>query len=710
MAKKTSKTNALLEQAQARFKVSLEAEEKQREREKADLEFVIPENQWDAEAKKARKGDGITPGRPMLSISRLDQPMQLILNQMRSADLGVLIHPVSEEATDDTAETIQGIYRHIERKSRAEIARYWAFARAVPAGRGYYRVLTDWDDEGGDPSDQKIVIKRILHQDGVFLDPSAEEPDFSDGKYAFVVAWMKADEFKRKYPNANAAPSNKFDWEGLRKEAPEWVREDDVLVAEYWYKDFTADSDRDEWTVKRAMVCGWDILEKPVGWPGKWIPIVPVFGREVQPYSSERMWNGIVRPARDGQKLHNFAASSAVEAMSIEPKTPFIGSVKAIAGYEKLWQQANIKNYSVLPFNDWDAETGQPIQRPERAQVDGSRMQLSLQVLQMSDQFIQAATAIFEPSLGRLTGQEQSGRQVLALQQQADAATGHFLQNLADISMTYEAKIILDLIPKIYDRQGRITRMIYGDDKKSKPVMLGQPFVMDPQSKRPMPIPQNQPIPENAKTYNLAEGVYDVSVSVGKSYQTRLDEGSDKIWELMTQRPELFMMMGDIALGFTDWPGASEMADRMKKIIEKQMPGVMEGEDGQPTPEQMMGIIQQLQQQLQAGQAQMQAMAKALETEQVKRESQEKIAQMGNETKLTIAQDNNQTKLALEQMSAKMGGISAMLEKLMSADQREHESSEAELDRDHDVEMEVVKSELTPPPMQFPQSPKGRSE
>jgi hypothetical protein len=125
------------------------------------------------------------PARPMLSFPTLDQPVQLVLNQERAAKLGIRVHPLSEDADDDTAEALQGLYRRIEVDSRANVARSWAFDRAVKAGRGVYRILTEYaDEEGGHPSDQRIVIKRILHQGSVYLDPFAQEADWSDGEWA----------------------------------------------------------------------------------------------------------------------------------------------------------------------------------------------------------------------------------------------------------------------------------------------------------------------------------------------------------------------------------------------------------------------------------------------------------------------------------------------------------------------------------------------
>ena len=56
------------------LKLSSESDSAQRIREREDLAFQVAENQWTEEAKKARSG------RPMLSISLLHQPMQLVQN------------------------------------------------------------------------------------------------------------------------------------------------------------------------------------------------------------------------------------------------------------------------------------------------------------------------------------------------------------------------------------------------------------------------------------------------------------------------------------------------------------------------------------------------------------------------------------------------------------------------------------------------------
>ena len=117
----------LLDVAKKRFKLAQETEDRQRQREKDDLRFQVPEEQWDKDARKQRQGEAVdgvpTPARPILSIPKLDQPIQLVLNQERAAKLGVSIQPLSPDAGEEAAVIIEGLYRRIERDSQASIAR-----------------------------------------------------------------------------------------------------------------------------------------------------------------------------------------------------------------------------------------------------------------------------------------------------------------------------------------------------------------------------------------------------------------------------------------------------------------------------------------------------------------------------------------------------------------------------------------------------------
>ena len=709
----------LLRTAKERFKHAQEAENKQRTREKDDLRFQVPEEQWDEDARRQRLGqavDGVpTPARPILSIPKLDQPIQLVLNQERAAKLGVSIQPLSPDAGVEDAIILEGLYRRIERDSQAHVARSWAFDRAVKCGRGAYRVRTEFDESSDNPSDQVIRIERILHQEAVYFDPSATKPDFSDGEWAFIATWMPLATFKREFPNAQEDFSDEA-FADLVNAAPEWVRGDGekaaVLVAEYFFKqhsyqDVTVGNGqtrkKDVVTVKWAKINGFEVLEEGE-LDGKWIPLIPVIGKELQPFDSERRWTGIIGPAKDAQRLYNYAASQAVELAALEPKAPYVGAEGQFDGHESEWQQANIRNFPYLEYKQVDVQ-GKPAPPPQRVQVDMGRLGPSMQLLQQADQFIQITSATFDPSLGRESAREKSGKAIMALQQQGDSANSHYMHNLADISMNYEARVVLDLIPKIYDRPGRLARTL-DEEGESETIMLNQPFYTDPETKQPIPVeegqqppapmePQGQsgmppPAPPKVKHYDLSKGIYSVAISIGKQRQTALQESAEEIGQILQAQPNLMPLLGPIYFENRDFPGARQIAKVLKQVRDKQFPDLDGDAEGQPSPEQLKAQIGQMGQQMEMMGAQLEAAIKAIETDQAKQQATLLKAQMDNETKLRIAQGDNETKLALAE-------ISSRLDEFLEALKVRHQADENEADRELDASKVLAAPALAVP-------------
>ena len=674
-----------------RFKASRDAYERQRQREQDDLAFQVPELQWDADSRRQREGTVIgnvaIPPRPTLSISKLDQPVQLVLNQQKAAHLGVNIHPLSEDANADTAEMLQGLYRHIERDSRAQQARGWAFERAVKAGMGFYRVNTVYDEHCGSPFDQKIVLQRILQQDMVLLDPSAQEPDWSDGEYAFVCTWLSIDRFKREYPQSAMAEYDTRALQALVRDVPDWVRADGetqnaVLIAEYFRIEYVdreyvqlsdgrvvfadALTPEDEALVRPeaqrravkeprvwwSVINGIEELTPAQEWNGRFIPIIPVLGRELQPFDGERRFVGMIRPAKDGQRLFNYAASNAVEIAALEPRAPFLMAEGQNEGYERMWEQANTRNFPSLIYKPTTI-AGQPAPPPQRVPVDASRMSTSMALMQQADAFIQTTTAVFDPALGRINQSERSGRALLALQQQSDAGTSHYIANLADIAMTYEAKVVLDLIPRIYDRPGRVVQLLNGEDDSSQ-ALINQPFVTDPRTGRPQPLPPGPRAVGQVKHYDLSTGAYGVSVSVGRSYQTRLQEGADEIGQILQAAPQLMPLIGPIYFKFRDFPGAREIADLLKKQRAQLFPFLREDEQGGPPPEV---LVPQLQQQVQQMQQQLAQAAEVIKTEQVKHSAQLELERLKVQADLQLQGMKNAAQIEVKKIDALTKGV-----------------------------------------------------
>ena len=741
-----------LKQALDRFKMGSDADVDQRHREVDALRFQVPDLCWPTDVKDQRKpqliGGVAIPQRPMLSIPSLDHPIQLVLNAEKAAHLGVSVHPLSDEASDDTAEVIQGLYRRIEVESRAGLARSWAFERAVKAGRGYYRVITEPDPDSDDAFDQRILIKRILQQGSVVLDPFSQEPDYSDGQWAFLTNDMPWETYKRRYPQSQMASYSDEELSTIGTTTQHWVSGSEgaaraVRVAEYYRLEYetsrkvllddgsesidddipegrTARTGADARTkVEKKPILYWSTinaieeLEPKQAMDGRYIPIIPVVGRELIPFEAERRWVGMIEPNKDAVRLLNYSASSAVEMASLETKAPYTMVEGQEQGHEQEWQLANVRNFPYLRYRNVSLN-GTPAPPPQRTQVDTSRLGPSMLLLQQAREFIHEGTGAYESALGQQATNAKSGRAVLALQNQHTAGSSHFLDNLAEISLTYEAKVVLDLIPFIYDRPGRVARILDREDN-AKTVMLNQPFTMNPQTKRPMaamPPPQSPPsqppqmgmgMPPQGPPmgmpgappappprpqgkvlhYDLKKGRYGVVVSIGKSYKSRNEEGADEMGNLFQANPSLFPILGDIYLKFRDFPGHLEAAERVKKML----PPPLQAKDNGPDPQQLQQQLQQAGQMVEQLTKALDEKTKLLEMDGQKLQMQAQTAQSDQQAKLEIERMRNETQLAITEMKIRADEATAMLQAQVSREEltltQRHQQEMAAMQANH---------------------------
>jgi len=654
------------------YKIAEAAESAQRRREKEDLACQTGEGIWPEDVKQSRGASRVggipIPPRPMLSVATMDEPVQLVLNQEKAAHLGVNIHPLTEDASDDTAVVLQDLYRQIETDSRANLARDWAFDRSTKAGRGVYEIRAEYDYDTGVPGDQKLVIKRLLYQTAAYFDPFAQEPDWSDGERALVVEDMPFTTYKRRFSKSAMASLDDSGLTQIGTEQADWIGGDGpesrtVRLAKYYYVEHASQTveaggrtfEHDTRRVKCCLHNAIEVLER-YEWGGKYIPLVPTIGRELQPIGGERRWIGMIHNAKDGARLTNYAASGAVEIASLEPKAPFELDPETIEGYEEFWQNANTRNFPYLPFHR--TVNGQPVAPPQRVQIDVGRLGPNMTLLGMGKDFVQSAMATFDPALGKQPTAHRSGRAIVALQDQTVEGTSHYVTNLADISMTYEAMVILDAIPYYYDRPGRILTLRNDQDKQRR-VMVNAPHTIDPQTQRPVPVPMNGNgggMPPEAKHYDLKKGRYGVTVTISKSYKSRLEQGQNELGDILTASPELMPIIGPEYFKFRDTPGGQEIARLLKKMRDHQMPWLSDD------PNIAAGSLPQLQQENAELKQKLQEAEDILKTDALKQRAQIQIATGKDQTALEVHRMDNETKLAVAELGAKIERLSLFLE------------------------------------------------
>src|SRR5439155_15294895 len=121
--------------AKKRFKQAEEADQRQRQREKADLRSYAL-GPWSEDDIKARQAQPATssglppvPARPTMVIPLVQEPIRQVLNAERGSDLGIELVPADDFAAltgpgDETEiELREGLIRRIQRESEAQDAR-----------------------------------------------------------------------------------------------------------------------------------------------------------------------------------------------------------------------------------------------------------------------------------------------------------------------------------------------------------------------------------------------------------------------------------------------------------------------------------------------------------------------------------------------------------------------------------------------------------
>lgn len=609
---------AVLKESRKRFQRCVAWEKTFRARFIEDVKFCEGDSdnlyQWPEAIRTRLEGDN----RALLTINKTKQHCLDVMNDARQSRVAIKIRATGGGASAESAQVFMGVVRHIEYISNAATAYQHGLSFSVRGGVGYWRVVTDYAND--DSFDQEIFIRRVKDPLSVYLDPDINEFDGSDANFGFVFTDLPKDEAERQYPEIkdHSGGASVFD------SGDTWAGEDEVRIAEYWrrveVKDRLLaypDPDREgEIKVARASDLDAKLVEallklpdtktrpikshrvewfKIVGdtivdegdWLGAYIPIVRCIGEETV-IEKELDRKGHTRALKDPQRMFNYNASGSVEFGALQSKTPWVAPADAIETYETYWETANTQNHGVLPYNHRDDE-GQEIPRPERQQPP-TGAPVFMQGMQDAAEWMRMVSGQYQADMGAPSN-ERSGAAINARQRQGDNATYHFLDHQG-VAIRYTGKILIDLIPKVYDTK-RVVEIMAEDGTRNT-------VQIDPQS--PQALQEIAETRDEAATiFNPAVGRYEVESDVGPAFATQRQEAWNAYVQILTQNKDLVHIIGDLAFKCADFPGAEEIAERLKRMVPQQAL-----QDG-PSPDlvaaqqqiaQMHGLVQTLAQKL----------------------------------------------------------------------------------------------------------------
>jgi hypothetical protein len=657
--------SAIIRECQEALKIAVEAESQNRAEALLDLKFAAGD-QWPAFIQTARELEH----RPCLTINKTDSFVRQAVNNMREQRPRISVHPVADGADKEKARVIAGLIRHIQVNSNADTAYDTGADFQVRMGWGYWRVASRYVRE--DSFDQELYIDRVRNPFTVYMDPNSTAPDGSDAEWCIITDLVTKKQFERKYPRAQWVDFRAL---GSGDDLHVWARQDEIRIAEYWKVEHTADvlcmlsngqvrykSQIDMAALKAAGISvahernstrrrvmwykmtALEVLETRE-WPGRWIPVVPVYGAEYE-LEGKVIRYGMVRALQDPQRMYNFWRSAETEVVALAPKAPWLVAEEQIEGYEDVWNAANQKSYAYLPYKP-TVQDGTPVPPPQRLEPQGMPA-AQINAAMGASEDMKAVAGMFDPALGA-EGQETSGVMVQRRQRQSDMSNFHFYDNLCR-SIRHTGKIILDLIPHYYDTERTIR--IIGEDGVPSSMTINQKHLDEAGAIA-------------AVLNDVTVGEYDVVIDTGPGYQTKRQDAADHMLQMLATPlgEKVSAIADDIVFRQFDWPGADLIADRLAAANP-----IAQAAQNLPDniPEEAKSLIAQLQAQNQQLGQQVQQLTLdqkyRLSVEQVKQAGQDRRTEMQDMTKRHDVESRDATAVTVQHMQDQIALILAHLD------------------------------------------------
>jgi hypothetical protein len=531
-------------------------------------------------------------------------------------------------------------------------------------GWGYWRVLTEW--EAPDSLKLVLVLRRVTNPFTVYLDPSHQDPTGADAKWGFITDLIPRQEFEDKWPDHDPMP---FTEAGLGESQKNWINKDEVRIAEYFELEYETrtyvelsnghegwEDELDDITqgylkrgkievideresrvpkVKWFKVSAVDILMER-DWLGSSIPIIKIIGDETN-IEGKATYSGIVRNAKDPQRMYNYWKTAETELIALAPKAPFIGEEGQFEGHEDEWKNSNIRSQPYLSYKGTSLN-GVPIPPPQRQQFAGVPAGV-VQAAQGAAQDLMATTGVRFDASPNERMIDESGKAIRELRRSGDLGNFHYVDNLAR-SLRRTGEIMIELIPVVYS-DARVLTILREDDKEEQ-------VKIDPSLPKASGE-MRKADGKKMKIFNPKYGKYGVTVTIGPSYATKRIEASENMIQFARALPQTAALIADLIAKNQDWPGAEEIAARLAKTL----PPNLLAPDMKDVPPQVQALLQsqdaqvkELGQKLQAAILQLndKKADRALEADSINKDFEAKLLKIVSdmETKMASVQEKAQ--------------------------------------------------------------------
>jgi hypothetical protein len=517
---KTGKDEDLLRKIRQRYRYGMDKWRRNREEGQKNMRYVAGDP-WDDEDKKVRAG------RPTVCPDELNQYVNQVVNTARQNPRGIKVDPAGNDATAELAEYRENRIRAIEYACNASQVYINGLQAAVERNVGYWKVSRRYVDDDSD--EQEIVILPIPNPDSVLIDPDFKEMNGSDIRWAFELDRMPIEDFEEEYPNAE---KTSFTSEDFGDDSSFWYDENTILVASYWEVTTTrtkgkTDREIGKRTVKQYVTNGCEILKRGADQPGPYIPIVPVFGKQLWvDYTSnnaERVLVSLVSLARDPQKALAFVMSAMLENLGQLPRVSYIGAVGQFETDKAAWDTSNVEYHPYLQFDMLTDESGTPVPAPARQQLAPDFQSYSIGT-DICRRAIQSAMGIGVQTTATQRANQKSGTALEKIQSEQAIGSYH-LVDAYDGGIELTGRIVNNWLSEVDLGQTQKPVRLADGKHQLVPINTDGPVMVDDHQ-------YNFPIADD-------KGRYQVTISAGPSHESQREEGSEFVDSLLQNSKDL---------------------------------------------------------------------------------------------------------------------------------------------------------------------------
>lgn len=558
----------------------------------------------------------------------------IITRQLRQVKGEMLANPVSVRFRpgDDTpqskqmSEVYQGAYRASMRTNMAKEAVDVAVDCQVSTGLGAWRIITEYENTEMNDYTQQVIKRVPIHEANnvVYFDSQSKRKDKSDAKWCCVLTWYTDEGYNdlldehgvdKEHRSASSfstpATSYVYPWthaerhyvgeyyevEEKKKRVvimrgingdeyiPKKDKEKLSMMNEEGYRE-VGRKDVMERIVNKYIVDGQGIIDGPTRIAGKHIPIIPVFG-EWRFIEGQEWWEGMVRRAKDPQRLHNMAFSFIADQVGRTPRRKPIFSPEQIVGHEMMYQQD--ADYPYYLLNSKDA-AGQPLPPTPLGYLEGPTINATeTQFLQMTEKAVQDVTVT--PVVGENAVSDGVTEGQLRLANASNQMQTFTYQDNLATAMRRDGEVWLSIFSEISTDQQMIATM--KEDDSMDYIEINKPAY----DERGLPAVENE----------IKEAGFEVYTDIGPKFQDMKTQAREELKDLAIElgvQDEL----GRVALleyaSMLDIPGDNGLEDYVNR--QRLLMGLRK-----PETEEDLAMLQQAQQQPNAQEQAIQAEGQA---------------------------------------------------------------------------------------------------